>query len=55
MVRGFWFEFGMIWEVAWVPRVLVWLKIGHCKTWNIVLAGQREKDDVTQQLQTKIF
>ena len=42
LVRGFLFEFGVIWEV-WLSWVLLWLKIGHCKARNVRLATQRRK------------
>ena len=54
LVKGFLFQFGVIWEV-WLPVVIIQVKNGHCKTRNIRLAGQRQKNDVTQQIQTKIF
>ena len=54
LVRGFLFQFGVIWEV-WLPWVLIWLKIGHCKARNVRLAGQRRKNDVTRKLEGKIF
>ena len=50
LVRGFQYEFDVNWEV-WLPWVLIWLKIGHCKARNVRLAGQRRKNDVTQKLQ----
>ena len=53
-VRGFQLEFDMIWEVQ-LPCVLIYSKIRHCKAMNIGLAGQRQKNGVTQQLQSKIF
>ena len=54
LVRGFLVQFGLIWNV-WLPWVLIWLKIGHCKARNVKLVGQWRKSDVTQQLQNKIF
>ena len=42
----------MIWDVSLLP-VLFWLKIGHSKTRNVLLAGQQQKYDATQHLQTK--
>ena len=54
LVRGSSFQFYVISEV-WLPWVLIWLKIGHCKARNVKLAGQRRKNGVTQHLQSKIF
>ena len=39
----------------WLPWVIIGLIIGHCKTRNVRLAGQQQKNDVTQQLQNKKF
>ena len=54
LVTGLLFQFGAIREV-WFPLVLLWLKIGHCKETNVRFAGQRRKNDVTQQLETKVL
>ena len=42
LVRGFQFEFDLIWEV-WLPVVIIQLKNGHCKTRNVGQSGQRRK------------
>ena len=54
LIKGFYFKFDVIWEV-WLPWTLIRFKIGHCNARNVRLAGQRQKNDITQQLQTKMF
>ena len=49
LVRGFLFQSGVIWDV-WPPGVIIWLKM-----WHLKLAGKRLKNDVTQQIKSKIF
>ena len=51
LIRGFWLEVDVIWEF-WQPLVIMYVKIGNCKTRNVRLTGQRQKNDVTYQLQT---
>ena len=34
---------------------MIQLKVGRLKKWNDTLVGRQRKNDVTQQLQTKIF
>ena len=53
IVTGFYLEFDVIWEV-WFQWILIWLKIGYCKTRNVEFTGSGEKQR-QQQLQTKIF
>ena len=36
----------LIWEV-WLPWLLIWFRIGHCKTRNVWLTGQWRINDVT--------
>lgn len=40
---------------VWHPQILAWLDIGYCRTRKAVLAGQQHKNDVKQQLLTKVF
>ena len=54
LIRGFLFQIVVIWNV-WLPLVIILVKNGHCKTTNVRLTGQRKRNDVTQQLITKIF
>ena len=54
LVRGFLFQFGVIWEV-WGSEVIIYLNNGYLKRRNVALAGQLHRNDVTQQLQTKNF
>ena len=42
LVRTFLFQFGVIWEV-WLPLLIIWLKIGHCKAKNVKFPGNDGK------------
>ena len=53
VLRRFFLQFGVILDV-WLARVILQLKVGRPKRWNIPFAGQGRKNDVTQQLQTKV-
>ena len=53
VLRGFFLHFGVILD-AWLARVILQLKIGRPKRWNVPFSGQGRKNDVTQQLQTKV-
>ena len=52
VVRDLLFEFDLIY-VVWLPGVLIYLEIGHCKIRNVGFAGQQRNDDVIKQLQSK--
>ena len=52
--RGFQFEFDVISEVL-LPVLIIYVKNGHCKSKNVTLTGQRQRNDATKKLQTKIF
>ena len=54
LIRGFQIVFDIIGEV-WLPGVIIYLKIYHLKRRNVALAGQRQENDVTLKLQTRIF
>ena len=54
LVRGFLFQFDVIWEVC-VLLVTIYMKNGYFKTKNDGLATQQREYNVIQQLETKIF
>ena len=54
VITGFMFQVGVIWE-AWFPGVIIQLKVDYLKRSNITLAGQRRKNDVTEQIQINDF